>query len=265
MRIAPALTPLALFLLACTGLFPEAGDTAATGDTGSGEGPETFAQTDDCADYLDCLREVDHDEWDDAKDHYGEDGSCWGTNEDEARACDDACEDLYASLAEDNPEVPQCGGSDTGIGDTADTADTSDTSHTGDTSDTSDTSDTGDTDTGDTGTPTCPLDVGTWTFTPKWTSDGCGAGAELTTLDMDVSCDRSGDMQLDTMLLGALPLSLPCVYDGRDFECAGAESTFGFSMELLGTANSAGTTASGDVAIAIGSDCASAGTFTAAL
>lgn len=263
MRIAAALAPAAFFLLACTGLFPEAGDSADTGDTGSGDGPKTYDQTDDCADYLDCLREVDNDEWVDAKERYGEDGSCWGTDEDKARGCDDACEDLYAALADDNLDIPECGGSDTGIGDTADTDDTSDTSHTGDTSDTSDTGDTS--DTADTGTPTCPLDVGTWTFAPTWISDGCGAGAELTTLDMDVSCDRSGDMQLDTMLLGALPLSLPCVYDGRDFECAGSESTFGFSMELLGAANSAGTTASGDVVIAIGSDCASAGTFTAAL
>ncbi len=228
------------FLLACTGLLGEPEDS---GDTGGGssqvDDPEPWEQSDDCDAWLDCLEEVDEDAWDDAQSQYGEDGSCWGTDDDVATDCDDYCEAQLEALADENPDVEACGGEavDTGTDTGGDTG----------------------TDTGSGGS--CVLDEGVWAFTMFWTEDTCGAADAWTEQFVEVTCDR-GDMSMALDLEG-FGLSLTCGADGRNFECV--ESSAPVLLTVAGTANSSGTSASGAIVLELLDSCYSEGEFDAVL
>ncbi len=250
-------------LLACTGALGDSADSAAGG--GSTEDRDTDAdawtQSDDCESYLDCLKEVDRDEYDDAIDRYGEDGSCWGTDDDEATGCDDACEQFMDALADDHPTVEECNGStDTGSDTGTDTG-TDTGSDTGSETGTDTGSDTG----SDTGTGgVCPLDAGLWGLELEWVSDTCGVSSWVVQ-DVEVSCNAADEMAMDLMLLDAFPMTLPCDYSGRDFTCSGAESGMGLVVEIDGRASSDGSTATGALVLQLGTDCTSEGIFAGSL
>lgn len=240
-----------LGLLACTGTLGDSADSADSGRTSGGGDTEeeAWTQSDDCEAYLDCLKEVDRSEYDDEVERYGEDGSCWGTDDDEAMGCDDACEQFLEGLAEDHPTVEACNGS-TDIG-----------SETG--------TDTGDDSGGDTGTDpgtdagsggTCPLDAGLWALELEWVSDNCGVSSWMVQ-DVEVSCSGDDALVMDLMLLDAFPMTLPCDYSGRDFSCFGSEGSMDLVVELDGRASSDGRTATGALILQLGTDCTSEGYF----
>ncbi len=259
------LTVLGLSILACTGAtedtadeekdpFENDGDTNDTHDT---EG-ESFEQTDNCEDYLDCVAAVSPDEYDDAADRYGADGSCWDDDADEAEACDEACDDLLNALGDDYPDEEACGGrpDDTGNPDDTgkDTGDT-DTDTGGDT----------DTDTGS-GSTGCPLDEGDWGISLDFSLDDCGAEGMVSDLPGTVTCtnDSRGEFEIATTIAGSIPLTLECSSSGRDFTCSGNMSEFGISLilGLSGEANTSGNYASGDFALEIVEyGCRSEGSF----
>lgn len=239
----------AIAILACTG--SESVDTAPidTGSEGGGDEVPDWEQTSSCEDYLDCLEAVAPAEAEEAEEAYGNDGSCWGDDDDVAQACDQACEDLLAGLLDDNPEEPACGGTggDTGTDTGKDTG-----------------SDTGTDTGGDTGSSNaCPLDTGTWTVEHEWTNAECGLGSTGPS-EIEVACDR-GDMTLSIFVIESPPLELSCWTDGPEFECEGVEASFGATMTYIGTANGSGTSASGTVELNVPSFCASNGIFSATL
>lgn len=224
-------------LLACAGLSGEPTDSA---DTGAGPEPEPedeWTQSSDCEDYLACLKAVDRDEWESARDHYGADGDCWGTDDNVATECDDECEEGLAELAADNPDEPDCVESeDTGT----------------------------DTDTGgDTGSGgDCALAAGVWTFSMTWDGgDECGLAGAWVEQEFEVYCE--GDLTMEATLLGSFPMSFTCDQDGSAFVCTGDES--GFYLALEGDADGNGTSAEGTIVFQIDASCASLGSFNAAL
>ena len=264
---------LVLAVLACTG---EAADTGSEdddpfGNTGGSDtdterdDDDSFEQTEACEAYLDCIAAVDAGAYDEAADRYGAAGSCWDDDADEAEACDEACDDLLNALADDYPEEDACNGKPSDTGNPDDTGGGTDT---GGGSDTGGGTDTGGEDTGSSGSPGCALDNGAWEFLVDNVSDGCDLAGMIGVLEADVTCtsESRGEFVMDTEITTGFPMTLACVSDGRDFECAGAISDFGITitLALLGTANSAGTTATGEFVLELPDySCASIGTFEA--
>jgi hypothetical protein len=96
MRFLLAATTVAL-LLGCAGIL---------GDTGAGTGS---TQDETCAQYLDCLAEVDPTTLASVQSTYGESGSCW-TSEATSAQCATACETALDQELSLYPHEEACGG-----------------------------------------------------------------------------------------------------------------------------------------------------------
>ncbi len=261
------LTLLGLSILACTGAAEDTAeeekdpfDNDGGGNDTNNDDDESFSQTDNCEDYLDCVAAVSPDEYDDAADRYGADGSCWDDAAEEAEACDEACEDLLNALGDDYPDEEACGGQPDDTGNPDDTGKDTGGGDTG-----TDTGGDTDTDTGS-GSTGCPLDEGDWDMTLDVTLDDCGMADFVSDLVGTVTCtnESRGEFTIDTQFGGAIPITLECSSSGRDFTCSANLSDFGISLVLglVGDANATGDYASGDFALEIAEyECRSEGTF----
>jgi hypothetical protein len=205
----------ALSMLACAGILEPATEEVDTGAADSVEdGPDDGVhQTTSCSDYLACLEVADKKEYDQIKDKYGEDGSCWQSTKEKMRECDGVCEDRMDALIEDEGADVCEGVLDTG----KDTGD-----------------DTG-TDTGSSGS--CPLQAGSYGSEWAFYEDTCGI-SEYPLGTITVAC--SGSKM--TMTMDAFGASMACSTSGRSFTC---EQSGDYYIGVSGTAASNGRSASG--------------------
>lgn len=221
-----ALAPIALALVACTGIFGEETADTAAADTGSDGPDDGVHQTSSCADYVDCLEVADEQEYKKVKDEYGEDGSCWDSTKSKMQDCDAECEEGLAALIEDE-------GADVCEG-------------------------TGDTDTGgDTGsTNDCSLDAGTWLFNFfNFEEDTCGFSEAGESWYASVSCD-DGAMTIE---FDNLTVPLECSGSSSRYSCLFEEG--GNVLAVEGDVQNAGEASDGTLELDANGDCYTFGEY----
>jgi hypothetical protein len=89
------------------------GDTTPTTTVDPTTGDPTggpFPSMEICADYLTCLAAIAPDQFPEAQESFGPDGTCWQGSAEAAAQCVADCEARLAATQQAFPEVPECGG-----------------------------------------------------------------------------------------------------------------------------------------------------------